>query len=506
MKRARVSNPSNYLYLSPDDIRFSQDTIAATFANGKAIGKTLDALVRMEVFITEIPPISVAKENGVFFTRNNRRLWVYKQLAAMNRCSFIPCIRAHFVPKEQLTTEIGGHEIIVRGDHHSETLAQFNVQKRKEMLKKIRSKQITDDVPRGTFRPRFEFMNDLKRRKVKGKRKLAPKPEVLKETKNQTSVGDIPASINTSQDDEVEPVTKARKIDENIISGNPPELEEVPSSKDGSNDECDTKTNVKKTEELAAEAVDVTGDKIDSKGDKGDKYDFQKHAFKKPDTDFASNKEVNSDELSKDWVVIDQTGDSPRDDSCTIDIKITDKQTDTNLFKFTAGSKPNSISKKSGADRAKSKLSKPKNRRGRGKSCYPANRRVNRRGLGRGGNNEVSKSPYSQPIHSSPNNFVQPQRNHLLPLPYVGNVNSQYKRDINAYGGNRLSYTEYGQFDNRVPTDREQYGHRVPTDRDQYGHGVPIERDQYRPTVHYPGHNEYLEGSFDDHMLHCHRY
>ena len=84
-----------YEYMFPSSIRFSQEYINSYFnskyghANVK-IGQTLDMLCDGTISIYDIPTIRVAWINGKYFTADNRRLWVFREMERVGKCSEIP--------------------------------------------------------------------------------------------------------------------------------------------------------------------------------------------------------------------------------------------------------------------------------------------------------------------------------------------------------------------------------------------------------------------------------
>jgi hypothetical protein len=60
----------------PNDIRFSQDTVSATFKDGRNIGETIDGLRSGAVKPQDIDPIRTFDRNGATYTLDNRRLLV----------------------------------------------------------------------------------------------------------------------------------------------------------------------------------------------------------------------------------------------------------------------------------------------------------------------------------------------------------------------------------------------------------------------------------------------
>ena len=63
----------------------------------------------------EIPIISVANVDGIWFTADNRRLWLFRKLEELGRCRKIPVEEIDEIPDSKMTTENGGVDIMVRG-------------------------------------------------------------------------------------------------------------------------------------------------------------------------------------------------------------------------------------------------------------------------------------------------------------------------------------------------------------------------------------------------------
>ncbi|XP_069124890.1 uncharacterized protein [Argopecten irradians] len=107
--------------LRPSDIRFCQDSINSVFdknsehAYGR-IGETLDDLLRGDSDVYDIPTITVVDVDDVWYTTDNRRLWVFQKLEDLGRCKKIPVIEDDEIPPKKFTTENDGISIYVRGD------------------------------------------------------------------------------------------------------------------------------------------------------------------------------------------------------------------------------------------------------------------------------------------------------------------------------------------------------------------------------------------------------
>lgn len=100
----------------PSEIRFSQDSIATHWKdNSSRIGVTLDQLLKDEITPDNIPTIIVSYKNGLLYTSDNRRLWVFKKLQDFGKCESIKVQFGNIQPWK-FTTNNRGTSIFVRGD------------------------------------------------------------------------------------------------------------------------------------------------------------------------------------------------------------------------------------------------------------------------------------------------------------------------------------------------------------------------------------------------------
>ena len=105
--------------LRPSDIYFSKYSINNVFNRRcphsyKNIGGTLDDLCEGQINVTTIPRISVMYEAGKWFTGDNRRLWVFRQLERLGKCTTIPVYKTSYIPNNNFTTLNGGASVTVR--------------------------------------------------------------------------------------------------------------------------------------------------------------------------------------------------------------------------------------------------------------------------------------------------------------------------------------------------------------------------------------------------------
>uniref|UniRef100_A0A0L8HIY3 Uncharacterized protein n=1 Tax=Octopus bimaculoides TaxID=37653 RepID=A0A0L8HIY3_OCTBM len=100
--------------LSPSEIRYSQDSIKATFQNGTPLSDVIADIISGRKSPNDIPSIDVYLRNGTYYSSDNRRLYVFKEVQRIQPDLKIKVIlnRILFVPK--LTTRNGGRSIEIR--------------------------------------------------------------------------------------------------------------------------------------------------------------------------------------------------------------------------------------------------------------------------------------------------------------------------------------------------------------------------------------------------------
>ena len=107
------------MMLRPSDIYFSQDSINNVFDKRcphrfKTVGETLDDLCEGRISVNGIPTISVMNKGGKWFTGDNRRLWVFRQLERLGKCTAIRVDVTNYIPSNKFTTFNGGTSVTVR--------------------------------------------------------------------------------------------------------------------------------------------------------------------------------------------------------------------------------------------------------------------------------------------------------------------------------------------------------------------------------------------------------
>ncbi|KAK3596680.1 hypothetical protein CHS0354_038913 [Potamilus streckersoni] len=109
---------SSEMRLKTSEIYFSHDTINNRFKNHGTIGSVLDKIYGV-MSIEDIPKISVTKRNGKWFTTDNRRLWIFRQLENLGKCPEIDVLERSDIPDRKFTTKNGGVSVTVRGNPES---------------------------------------------------------------------------------------------------------------------------------------------------------------------------------------------------------------------------------------------------------------------------------------------------------------------------------------------------------------------------------------------------
>jgi len=65
------------VYLDPDNIYYTQDSIRKTFRDGRSISTTVAELSRGAISVSDIPRMTVFQENGKYFSLDNRFVVVF---------------------------------------------------------------------------------------------------------------------------------------------------------------------------------------------------------------------------------------------------------------------------------------------------------------------------------------------------------------------------------------------------------------------------------------------
>lgn len=107
--------------LRPSEIYFTQSSISSIFGRrtrhrSKGIGDTLDDLAEGRISIGSIPKMSVMKEDGKWWTADNRRLWIFRHLEKLQKCTEIPVNITYSIDSRKRSSTNGGTDVsIYRG-------------------------------------------------------------------------------------------------------------------------------------------------------------------------------------------------------------------------------------------------------------------------------------------------------------------------------------------------------------------------------------------------------
>jgi len=100
--------------INPGNIRFTQNSISATFQDGRTVSDLVNGLKTGEINATNISPIRVFEKDGQIFTLDNRRLYAYQEAGVeiLYRWATAEEVSAE---AWKFTTTNGGTSIRVRG-------------------------------------------------------------------------------------------------------------------------------------------------------------------------------------------------------------------------------------------------------------------------------------------------------------------------------------------------------------------------------------------------------
>ncbi|KAL3877304.1 hypothetical protein ACJMK2_035035 [Sinanodonta woodiana] len=101
--------------LRPSDIRYTQESISCRFKTGKNIGTVIKEIMNGECKISDIPEIEVIVKDDVYYSADNRRLYIFKILETKGLCSSISVKLVKRTNKSRWTTKTQGLGIKVRG-------------------------------------------------------------------------------------------------------------------------------------------------------------------------------------------------------------------------------------------------------------------------------------------------------------------------------------------------------------------------------------------------------
>jgi hypothetical protein len=66
--------------LDPREIRFTHSRIRPFFSCGRKVNETLEDVKAGKIAVAQLPKITVIRQDDMYYSMNNRRLYVFKQL------------------------------------------------------------------------------------------------------------------------------------------------------------------------------------------------------------------------------------------------------------------------------------------------------------------------------------------------------------------------------------------------------------------------------------------
>ncbi|KAL5266648.1 hypothetical protein ACHWQZ_G003875 [Mnemiopsis leidyi] len=118
---SKRKKPNTSLMLDPLKIAYSQDSISFKFTNGTLLSTAITKLVRGTLKLSQFPPIRVFHLRNTWFSLDNRRLYVFKEVAKKGVFTQIPVIDTpssetrRYGIETKLTTMNAGRQVTVRG-------------------------------------------------------------------------------------------------------------------------------------------------------------------------------------------------------------------------------------------------------------------------------------------------------------------------------------------------------------------------------------------------------
>ena len=85
--------------LKPSDICFKKKLLPSSFDDGIPLQETLQQLANEEILLEDLPCIDVVwcEKKWVWYTLNNRRLWVFRELEKLGKCQYIATRRVESI-------------------------------------------------------------------------------------------------------------------------------------------------------------------------------------------------------------------------------------------------------------------------------------------------------------------------------------------------------------------------------------------------------------------------
>lgn len=100
--------------LKPIDICFNKKLLPSSFDDGIPVRETLQQLANGEILLEDLPIIDVVwcQKKWVWYTLNNRRLWVFRELEKLGKCQYIATRRVESFERVTNYIVYGSAELI----------------------------------------------------------------------------------------------------------------------------------------------------------------------------------------------------------------------------------------------------------------------------------------------------------------------------------------------------------------------------------------------------------
>ncbi|XP_078481569.1 uncharacterized protein LOC144742631 [Ciona intestinalis] len=123
----------SYIELSPAEIRFLQDSIGPYFRSGGSVNECIYDILKGRSDINTFPKIRIVKHGNLFWSLDNRRLYIFRVLEERGH---IRTITARLLPEfrfdeDKFTSKNNGVSIYLRGGHktlsHSKNVGRLKL-------------------------------------------------------------------------------------------------------------------------------------------------------------------------------------------------------------------------------------------------------------------------------------------------------------------------------------------------------------------------------------------
>jgi hypothetical protein len=110
-----ISEEGTRSTLTSKDIRFTQDSISATFKDGSSVDDLINGLKSGKISPNDVPAIRIFEKDGVIYSLDNRRLYAFKE-AGIDNINYVWATPEEIANEAwKMTTNNGGVTIRVRG-------------------------------------------------------------------------------------------------------------------------------------------------------------------------------------------------------------------------------------------------------------------------------------------------------------------------------------------------------------------------------------------------------